>query len=239
VNKNGEVKIEQLRDQFNVSEVTLRRDLEILESQNAIRRIRGGAAPINTTALETEFLEKLNLNTEHKKEIAKKAAAMVEDGQAVMLSAGTTTTYIARELVNKKSITVITTAVNIAQELAGYNHITVIMLGGVVRSGSYATVGHTVDSALTTMNADFAFVGVDGVHAASGFTTPHLMEGRTDALMFGAANQGVIVADSSKFGKIALTPVAQPSEAVILITDKNAPDNIVQSLIGKGCKVII
>lgn len=239
VNQNGEIKIEQLRDQFNVSEVTLRRDIEILESQNLIRRIRGGAAPIHTTLLETEFQEKLSLNTDLKKEIAKKAADLVSDGQVVMLSAGTTTTYIARELLNKKSITVITTAINIAEELAGYHHITVIMIGGIVRSGSYATVGHTVDEALTSMNADFAFVGVDGVHLTSGFTTPHLMEGRTDALMLNAANQGVIVADSSKFGKVALTPVASPNKSVTLITDHHAPEKMINAFREAGCQIII
>ncbi|MCF8566674.1 DeoR/GlpR family DNA-binding transcription regulator [Alicyclobacillus tolerans] len=239
VQQQGEMKIEQLRDRFNVSEVTLRRDLEILESQNLIRRIRGGAVPNTTPPLETLFQVKLESCTEQKREIALAAASMVEDGQVVMLSAGTTTTYIARELIRKKELTIVTTAVNIGAELAGYDHITLVMVGGIVRKGSYASVGHLADETLSTMNADFAFVGADGVDIQVGFTTPNLMEGRTDSMMLRAASKGIIVADSSKFGKVAFSPILRIQDPSMLITDRLASPDYVRQLRDAGCRVFI
>jgi DeoR/GlpR family transcriptional regulator of sugar metabolism len=239
VQRFGEVRTEQLSEWFGVSEVTLRRDLEILESQNRLRRVRGGAVPNTTPPLETRFQERLELRTAQKREIAAAAAELVKDGQVVMLSAGTTTTYLARELLKKNELTVITTAINIASELAGHDHITLIMIGGVVRPGSYATVGHLADEALLQINADFAFIGVDGIDLDSGFTTPNLMESRTDSIMLRAAAQGIIVADSSKFGRVTLSPVARIDEPTMLITDSDAPEDFVAQLRQRGCKVLI
>lgn len=235
----GEVRIEQLRDIFNVSEVTLRRDLEILESQNMIRRVRGGAVPNTTPPLETLFQEKLSSHTDKKREIAAVAASLVEDGQVVSLSAGTTTTYIARELMKKKELTIVTTAVNIAAELAGNDHITLVMIGGIVRKGSYASVGHIADEALSSMYTDWAFIGVDGVDLQGGFTTPNLLEGRTDSIMLRTATKGVIVADHSKFEKIAFSPVARVNEPYLFITDNGAPEEYVRLLREKGCNVLV
>ncbi len=237
VQETGKMKTDQLCSIFEVSEVTLRRDLEILESQNLIRRIRGGAIPNTSPPLETLFQEKLSLNTRYKKDIAVATASLVADGHVVMLSAGTTTTYIARELVKKRELTIVTSAINIAGELAGYDHITLVVIGGIARKGSYATVGHMADQALTSLNADFSFIGVDGVDLQAGFTTPNLMEAHTDVMMLRAANRGVIVADHSKFGKIALSPVARVNEASLLITDHDANPEYVAELQQRGCNV--
>ncbi|WP_303802652.1 DeoR/GlpR family DNA-binding transcription regulator [Alicyclobacillus macrosporangiidus] len=234
----GEVRIDQLRHFFGVSEVTLRRDLDILESQNRIRRVRGGATANPASALETRFQEKMGLNTAEKRQIAAAAAAMVEDGQVVMLSAGSTTTYLARELLKKRHLTVITPAINIAAELAGHPHITLVMIGGIVRPGSYAAVGHLADEALTQMNADFAFVGVDGVDVQAGFTTPNLMESRTDKMMLHSATRGVIVADRSKFGRVTLAPVARIDEPDLWITDDGMPEETLARLREAGCRVV-
>ncbi|KUO95355.1 DeoR/GlpR family DNA-binding transcription regulator [Ferroacidibacillus organovorans] len=236
--EHGEVRIEQLRDWFAVSEVTLRRDLEILESQNFIRRVRGGAVANSAQPLELLFQEKLNTHTQEKREIAKIAASLVKNGQVVILSAGTTTTHIARELLKKEDVTIVTTAINIAAEVAAVDHITLVMIGGVVRRGSYAAVGHLADEALQNMNADIAFVGVDGVDLQAGFTTPNLMEGRTDSMMLKNATSGYIVADDSKFGKVTFSPVARLHEPHALITNQNAPDDYVRALEARNCRVI-
>lgn len=237
VQQYGEMKVEQLRHRFNVSEVTLRRDLEILESQNLIRRVRGGAVPNTAPPLETLFQVKLESCIEQKREIALAAASMVEDGQVVILSAGTTTTYIARELVRKKELTVVTTAINIGAELAAHEHITLVMVGGIVRKGSYASVGHLADETLSTMHADFAFVGADGIDVQAGFTTPNLMESRTDSIMLGAASKGIIVADSSKFGKVTFSPILGVQSPYMLITDSLGSPDYVMQLRDAGCRV--
>jgi len=239
VKEHGKVTMENLRAWFDVSEVTLRRDLEILESQNLCRRIRGGAVPNTGAPLEMMFQEKLLLVPEAKREIAIAASAMVSDGQVVMLSAGTTTTYIARELAYKRELTVVTSSINIAAELANYDHITLIVIGGIVRKGSYATVGHMADQSLTSLNADFSFVGVDGVDIHAGFTTPNLMEAHTDMMMLRSTTNGVIVADSTKFGKIALSPVAKVDDTIVLLTDSHADEEYVSELKARGCRVVL
>lgn len=238
IEKHGETRIDQLSDLYQVSEITLRRDLEILESQNRIRRVRSGAAPNLANPLEEIFHEKLSMNTREKREIAQMAAALVQDRQVVVLSAGTTTTYIARELIKKQNLTIVTTAINIAADVAPHSHITLVMIGGVVRTGSYAAVGHLADDALDNINADIAFVGVDGVDLQVGFTTPNLMEGRTDTMMLKAASTGYIVADSSKFGKVKMARVARLDEPQGLIINRNAPEDFITELETRNCRVI-
>lgn len=229
--------IEHLQSLFAVSEVTLRRDLDVLESQGHLRRIRGGAVLNDAPELEVKFQEKLESNTALKREIAKAAASLVEEGHVVMLSGGTTTLYIARELCKKRNITVVTPAVNIAAELAGYDSVTLVVIGGVVRKDSYVASGHLADEALASMYADFAFVGVDGVDLAAGFTTPNLVESRTDRTMLQSAAQRIIVADHSKFDKLTFSPVARLDEVSLLITDGAAPQDYIEQLRASGCSV--
>lgn len=237
-NTEKEFTIEQLQVRFNVSEVTLRRDLDILESQGILRRVRGGAVLNNSPQLEIKFQEKLGQKIALKREIAKVAASLVDDGQVVMLSGGTTTMYIARELCKKKDITIVTPAINIAAEVAGYETVNLVAIGGLVRRDSYVASGHMADEALNTMNADYAFVGVDGVDISAGFTTPNLMESRTDKTMLQTATRPIIVADHSKFAKVAFSPVARLEEVASLITDSEAPENYVAQLQEAGCKVL-
>lgn len=236
--EHGDITIERLQPVFQVSEVTLRRDLDILESQGHIRRVRGGAVLNSSPQLEVRFQEKLERFVTEKREIARTAASMVNEGQVVMLSGGTTTMYIARELTKNRDVTVVTPAINIAAELAGYDNVTLIMIGGIVRKNSYVAAGHIADESLSGMNADFAFVGVDGVDATAGFTTPNLVESRTDATMLKSATNSVIVADRSKLGVVAFSPIAKIDEPSMFLTDSGAPEDSLSALRLAGCNVL-
>ncbi len=235
--EHGGVKVQDLCEIFQVSEVTIRRDLEILESKNLITRIRGGAVQQASPALETLFLDRLSLQREAKKSIAACAADIVDDGNVVILSAGSTTTFIARELRKKKELTVVTTAINIASELAGLEHITLVVVGGIVRPGSYAMVGHMAEDALHSLNADIAFVGVDGIDIRTGFTTPNLMEAHVDKVMLQRARKKVIVADSSKFRRFALSPVVGIHDVDLLITDAEGDTEYIDQLKRSGLEI--
>lgn len=239
IQNEGSVKVQSLCEQFDVSEVTIRRDLDILESENLIRRVRGGAVLETSAVMETIFSEKLSLHQEAKKAIAKRAASLVQDGQVVMLSAGSTTTFIARELIQKRELTIVTTAINIASELAGLEHITLIVIGGIVRPGSYAMVGSMAENTLHLLNADIAFVGVDGVDIRTGFTTPNIMEAHTDSVMLQRANRKVIVADDSKFGKTALSQVADIKDINTLITNSTENKEYIEMLEKMGLEVLL
>ncbi|WAH36166.1 DeoR/GlpR family DNA-binding transcription regulator [Alicyclobacillus dauci] len=239
IQERGEVRIDELKSRFGVSEVTLRRDLDILESEYVIRRVRGGAVYNQDPPLEMLFQEKMELYINEKKQIARAAADLVGDGQVVMLSPGTTTTLVARELVDKQSLTVVTSAINIAAELAGRENITLVTIGGIVRSGSYAAVGHMADEAIAQINADYAFVSVDGVDVSSGFTTPNLLESRTNIMMLKSATKTVIVTDHSKLGRVAMSSVARLDEVSLFITDDHASPDYVASLRAHGCNVMV
>lgn len=236
--RKDQVAIQELQSMFQVSEVTLRRDLDFLESQGHIRRVRGGAVSNRASDLALKFQEKLEYKVAEKREIARIAASLVEPGQVVMLSGGTTTMFIARELCNKRDITIVTPAINIVAELAGYDSVTLVVIGGIVRKDSYVAAGHIADETLKGMTADIAFVGVDGVDISAGFTTPNLVESRTDRTMLQSANRGIIVADNSKLGKIFLSPVAQLEEPSMLVTDSEAPRDYVEQLREQGCRVL-
>ena len=219
--RQGRVLVTELASQFETSQVTIRKDLEILHSQGLVHRTHGGALPAREGALEDPTLrEKEKLHRQEKMRIAESAASKVKEGQVLILDSGTTTTAIARTLRNFKNLTIITNAVNIAAELAG-TAVEVILTGGTLRKNSFSLVGPIAEETLRRLSADLLFLAVDGFDVRYGVTTPNLLEARVSRMMTESARRTVVVCDSSKFGKRSLSLII-PTEAVHeTITDKN------------------
>src|SRR6202046_356945 len=181
--RDGRVLVVDLAKQFHTSQVTIRKDLEILHVTGQIHRTHGGALPARDGALEDPTLrEKEKLHRQEKLRIADTAAGKVKEGQVLILDSGTTTTAIARALRNFKNLTIITNAVNIAAELAG-TAVDVILTGGTLRKNSFSLVGPIAEETLRRLSADLLFLGVDGFGVHCGFSTPNLLEAQwNDAL---------------------------------------------------------
>src|SRR5208282_1200734 len=223
--RDGRVLVADLARHFRTSQVTIRKDLEILHSSGKIHRTHGGALPSRDGALEDPTLrEKEKLHRKEKLQIAAVAAQMVKEGQVVILDSGTTTTAIARALRHHQNLTIITNAVNIAAELAG-SSLEVILTGGTLRKNSFSLVGPIAEETLRRLNADILFLGVDGFDVHYGLSTPNLLEAKVNRAMIDVARIVVAACDSSKFCRRRLSLLAPPAAIHRVITDRLAPKN--------------
>jgi DeoR family transcriptional regulator of aga operon len=221
LDRDGRVLVVDLAKQFRTSQVTIRKDLDVLQAQGRVHRSHGGALPARESALEDPTLrEKEKLHRKEKLQIAAAAASMVQEGQVVILDSGTTTTAIARALREFENLTIITNAVNIAAELSG-SSLEVILTGGTLRKNSFSLVGPVADETLRRLNADILFLGVDGFDVQHGLSTPNLLEAKVNRTMMDVARIVVVVCDSSKFGRRALSSIASPAAVHHLITDRD------------------
>lgn len=214
---DGTVTVSVLADELGVSEATVRRDLQALGDQRLLERSHGGAVA-HGTAHELPVRYRTGRSDE-KRRIAQAAAELVTDGMAIGLTGGTTTTEVARMLVLRQGLTVVTNALNIAVELAVRPDLKLIVAGGVARATSYELVGSLADATLRSVYVDIAFVGVDGVDAERGLTTQNEVEAATNRVLMDRAKRTVVVADATKLGRVAFAEIAGIDRAHQLITN--------------------
>lgn len=237
--REGRVFVANLARHFRTSQITIRKDLEVLDNQGLIHRTHGGALPVQSGALVDPTLrEKEKQHREEKIRIAMAAAKMVEEGQSVLLDSGTTTTAIARALKDIKKLVVITNAMNIAAEVAGTN-IEVILTGGVLRKNSFSLVGPVAEQSLRQLSADILFLGVDGFDTQLGIFTPNLFEAQVNRVMVEISRKTVAVCDSSKFGRRSLCNIMPATAVHHVITDKNIAKQELEALRDAGIKTTL
>ena len=239
VSHEGRVLVKDLAPQFATSQVTIRKDLEVLHSRGLVHRTHGGALPVSMGALlDPSLREKEKLHRKEKQRIGAAAARLVKEGESVILDSGTTTTAVARVLREFRNLTVITNAVNIAAELAG-TAIEVILTGGTLRENSFSLVGPLAEETLRRLSADIIFLGVDGFDVNFGLTTPNLLEAKVNRVMVEIAKQVVVVCDSSKFGRRSLSLIAPPSAVQRAITDNRIAKSDLHALEKAGIEVTL
>jgi DeoR family transcriptional regulator, aga operon transcriptional repressor len=234
----GSVTVADLVDELDTSAGTIRRDLVILERQRLLARTHGGATA-HAVSYELPLRYKGVRHAEEKRRIARQAAAQVSEGMAVGLTGGTTATEVARALADQQKLTIVTNALNIASELAIRPGIKLITTGGVARSQSYELSGPIAEASLTGLNLNVAFIGVDGIDAQAGCTTHHEVEAHTNAVMLRCARRVVVVADSSKIGKVAFAQICEVGAVSELITDAAADSDAVRALTDCGVQVTL
>lgn len=243
VQERGFMRVVDLAGRFSVSTVTIRSDLQALEARGRLHRIRGGAVPANVVPGEQPFeASELNLAVE-KARIGAAAAALVSDGETVLLDVGTTTTAVARALLARhelRDVTVFTTALNVALELeSAHPRISVVVTGGTLRPLQHSLVNPLATVLLSGLRASIAFIGCNGVDLQGGVTNINLPEAEVKRAMLLAARRRVIVADGSKLGEVELARVAGVDEVDMVITDQTADPAVVAELEGAGCAVRI
>ena len=239
LNRQGRVLVTELSRHFQTSQVTIRKDLEILHAHGQVHRTHGGALPARESVLEDPTLrEKEKLHRQEKLRIAEAAAGKVTEGQVVILDSGTTTTAIARALRNFRNLTIVTNAVNIAAELAG-TAVEVILTGGTLRKNSFSLVGPIAEETLRRLSADLLFLGVDGFDVHYGLSTPNLLEAKVNRVMVEIAKRTIAVCDSSKFGRRSLSLIAPPSVLQEVITDRGIPKSDLRTLKQAGTEITI
>jgi DeoR family transcriptional regulator, aga operon transcriptional repressor len=234
--RNGSVAVDELAHELEVSQATVRRDLQQLEGQKLIRRTHGGAVA-RSVHYELPLRYRSVQHAEEKQRIAAAAAARVVDGAAIGLTGGTTTTEVARALVDRIELTVVTNALNIASELAMRPALRLVITGGVVRPESYELVGPLAEASLDGLNLDTVFLSADGVAHDTGLTTHHELEASTDRALISRARNVIVVADSSKLGRSAFARICALDGVHELITDTGADPHRVAELQEHGLTV--
>lgn len=220
--EKGSVGVHELAAALRVSLASVRRDLQQLEDQHLLTRTHGGAVALNMV-YELPLRYRGGHHKEEKRRIAQAAAERVGAGiNAVGLTGGTTTTEVARALMERSGLTIITNALNIASELALRPNLKLIVTGGWARAESYELVGPMADACFSGLNLDLAIVGVDGISAQGGITTHDMVEAHTNRAMIDRARKVIVVADGSKVGRTAFAHIGPLGVLGELITDASA-----------------
>lgn len=241
---NGRVLAEDLSQRLQVNTSTIRRDLEKLEKQKLLRRVHGGAVPLDnlsyTYADDLTFQKNMGQCVDEKTRIAMAALSSIHPGDTLALSPGTTTTHLARCIRRAQipNLTVVTNAVNIAMELAGVSGLTLTLTGGLLLPDFFALVGPMAEQGLSQMFVAKAFVGVTGLSPDYGLTSPNQLEALTHRVTIERAQQTIVLADHTKLGKVALHAVAPINAIHQIITDSEANPDIVAQLRAKDITVI-
>lgn len=239
IKENKKATVAELSKLFGVSESTIRRDLEELDEQGVIQRAHGGAVVVERAAPEPPIIQRMAENEEEKRRIGRAAAELVRDGETIFLGSGTTTMEVARNLVDRNNLTVITNALNIANLFAGKSNITVIVVGGLLRHSELSMIGHITEQVLKELHADKVIMGMRAISAQDGLTNDYLPETMTDRAIINLAPEVIVVADHSKFGKVSTALVAPISSIHKIVTDSGAPAEQVEALRQAGVEVII
>lgn len=233
---DGTVGVTELVASLGVSAATVRRDLELLEQQKLLARTHGGAVA-QGVLYELPLRYKSARHQDEKRRIASAAARLVDDGAAIGLTGGTTTTEVARAVIDRERLTVVTNALNIASELAIRPNLKLVVTGGYARTESYELVGPLAEQSLAGLNLDVVFLGTDGISAEAGLTTHHEVEAHTDLALIDRARRVVVVADSSKIGLVAFAQICGVDRVHELITDAGADPRLVAGLRDAGVEV--
>nr|WP_203600981.1 DeoR/GlpR family DNA-binding transcription regulator [Streptomyces sp. SID10853] len=235
VRRRGGVRVNELTRKLNVSDMTVRRDLDALARQGVIEKVHGGAVPVvEASTHEPGFEAKSGLELSAKEDIARAAAAMAAPGSAIALSGGTTTYALAQHLLDVPDLTVVTNSVRVAdvfhaaQRVAGgggqrSGAATVVLTGGV-RTPSDSLVGPVADQAIRSLHFDVLFLGVHGISAEAGLSTPNLAEAETNRRFVQSARRVVVVADHTKWGTVGLSSFATLEDVDAFVTDSGLSD---------------
>jgi DeoR/GlpR family transcriptional regulator of sugar metabolism len=223
--RDGEVSVDALAREFDVSNMTIRRDLAKLAESGRLSRFHGGAAPTRAMVVEFSFRERSSIRFTQKRAIAARAAELVSPGMAVSLDTGTTTLEVARALAPKENVTVLTTSLAIASVLHSNPKLELILLGGAVSRSRAELVGPLVEDNLKKFRVHVAFLGADAVTPDGIFTTD-VQVARICRAMIANAKRAVLVADSSKFRETAFVQYAPLNEINCVITDSQCPEDV-------------
>ncbi|RDG36023.1 DeoR/GlpR family DNA-binding transcription regulator [Streptomyces corynorhini] len=238
VRRRGGVRVNELTRRLNVSDMTVRRDLDALSRQGVVEKVHGGAVPVvEASTHEPGFEAKSALELTAKEDIARAAAALVQPGSAVALSGGTTTFALARRLLDVPELTVVTNSTRVADVFhtaqqqtgaagAARPGAAMVVLTGGVRTPSDSLVGPVADQAIRSLHFDMLFLGVHGISVEAGLSTPNLGEAETNRHFMRSARRVVVVADHTKWGKVGLSSFATLDQVDTFVTDAGLSDEI-------------
>ena len=240
VDKRGVISLSEIGEFFpKVSEMTLRRDLLALEEEGCIVRVRGGAKSVKDLQKTSgvPYAKTSNIHVGEKRTIAAKAAALIEKDMSIFIDGGTTALYFAKEMPDIPC-TVFTTGIAVAQELSKKTHVTIHLIGGMLKKENLSTVAAVAPAYFHDVNFEFAIISASAYTAECGFCCDSMMEAEQLKLLRSKAKQTYMMLDSSKIGRIKPYTFARAEDINVLITDKDFPDALKEQFKAKDIVVI-
>lgn len=239
LNDTGFVRVQNLCEKFDVSSVTIRKDLSFLEHKGLLYRTHGGASKQSLYAFERNIGEKESIQVDQKKKIAEKSLALINHRDYIILGSGTTVLYLARLLGDFDKLTVVTSSLFVSVELCNHDNIKTLQLGGNVRKSSNSVIGSIAEQTLKDYSCNKVFLGVDGIDLEFGLTTSNALEAQLNKAMIKASEKVIVLSDSSKIGKRSFGKIADIQEMDVLITDSEISKKNKMALEHLGIEVIV
>lgn len=240
LNAKGSLSVTELSTMLNVSEVTIRKDLTQLESENKLYRAHGKAIKMSPYISDRDVNVKEHQSPAEKRAIAKAAVELIEPNDSIIIASGTTVQYFAREInVEQGRLTVITSALNVASLLSKSSRIEVIQLGGIIRGSSLSAVGCDAERMLENFTGSKLFIGVDGIDPEHGLSTTNLLEANLNRAMINSAQKTIVLCDSSKFDRRGFSRICSIDDIDQIITDSGISPHMLSMLRGRGIEVTV
>ena len=240
LNAKGSFSVTELSTMLNVSEVTIRKDLTQLESENKLYRAHGKAIKMSPYISDRDVNVKEHQSPAEKRAIAKAAVELIEPNDSLIIASGTTVQYFAREInVEQGRLTVITSALNVASVLSKSSRIEVIQLGGIIRGSSLSAVGCDAERMLENFTGSKLFIGMDGIDPEHGLSTTNLLEANLNRAMINSAQKTIVLCDSSKFDRRGFSRICSIDDIDQIITDSGISPHMLSMLRGRGIEVTV
>ena len=239
LNQQGSIQVNDLVTDLQVSEMTIRRDLDALEQKGLLRRVHGGAISSQGRSFEPPFLSRASQAKEEKERIGKAISEMVQNGDSLILDIGTTTLQAAQYLVHKKNLTIITPSLPVLNILGGIDWIRLIPTGGILRPGELSMVGHLAERAFEEFYVDKLFLAAGCVDLKNGLTEYNLEDALVKRAMLKNSKEVILVADSSKFNRTAMASIGPISCVQQIISDTGLDKNTTSTLRELGIKLTL
>ncbi len=237
--RQGRLSVAEVVERFCISEATARRDLGSIASQGKAQRVHGGILAIDQAPPELAILERTSEQPDEKAQIGRVAADLIGDRETVFISSGTTALEVARNLRNRKHLTVITNSLPVLNMLAGNKDIDVLALGGMLRDSEMSFIGHITEQALAEIRADKVIMGTRGLSLEHGLTNDYLQETLTDRAILRTGREVIIVADHTKLNRVSTALLAPLKSIHTLVTDSKADKKFIQAVKKQGIAVVV
>ena len=238
LNAHGKVIVSDLSREFDVTEETIRRDLEKLDNEGLAKKTYGGAVLNQTVNTDLPFNVRKRANVDLKQRIAEKIAALIHDGDYIMLDASSTAIYVTKCIKSRKNITLITNSVEILLELADKDDWRILSTGGSLKKGSLSLVGTSAERMIRGFHVDLAVCSCKGMDMKLGITDSNEKDSEIKQAIFAAADRKVLAVDSTKFDKISFVRVCDINEVDVVVTDEQPSDRWVDCLKDKNVELI-
>ena len=237
--RNGRLAVSDMVEQTGISAVTIRKDLSALEREGLLARVHGGAVTPTISHNDHNYVERRNYKKAEKQAIARAVAALVKDGESIMINVGTTSEYVIEELKGIPNLAIITNALPILEKLTCCENITTFFLGGSFQPGMQITIGDSVIEQLSRYTADKLIMGMDGVDPVNGLTSRNHVEDYVMHKMISRSREKILVVDDSKIGKSSLVHIADIATFDTLVTNRN-PENeaLLKQIESQGIRIV-